>query len=854
MADTALQARLPKRLRLVAILSALVLVAMPTVLGRAGDIVIMKDGFTLEGRWFKESELIMDVPGRPVRISKANGFDVVENGPKFTIFSTHAKRGGKVEQGLDIDRGQALTRDFPGSRSRPLPGDILQAEMTPFDKEWNRTIRLTLPLNNFEIVKQRITYMDPNTIGLQSLTHAWRQAYHTIEWEPAKVTALLRDHPDLKDIDGKVDPMHRFKIAEFLKTVGWPGFAREELQRLVKDFPTPWEKDVQDRFDNITKLIDQTESSMFAKEMAIAVEAGRYDFARILNGGFKPRSITEEDSLRLTKARAQLNTLSASYDETVHRLRQLIETASGMGVFTANCAVAGTAAGLYFPRPELKKTDQKLLNAASTILKELHPDTVERISHFSRVAGQEEKRRKDGLPATTTSDQLLSLAITGWLNGKNGWNENVNAALRNWDARQMILDYLHGDTQNNRYQIFTNFQSQAAAEVPIGPDVLAQMVSYLPPPFAEDLANPKGTLVPKEKFNIEGIREQTTSPSPRFPKGHRYVLHLPPEYHHGRSYPVILALGDVTMPAEQMVALLAPQADRFGYIVAAPVWANQFSTSLYDFSGEFFPNVLSTLHDLRRRFQVDSDRVFLWGHREGANFALDVGMAHPDLFAGIVANGANPPTFLFINYWKNAQKLPIYIINGEISGAFTNLRRVYEKWTTAGFPALLTVYKGRGIEWFGVEQPTIFDWLGRKKRARGTASLRLTKGGFDPWQILRDDGNHRFYWVSVPEDGLTRPGWEPGKNAPSPAQFRADIRNGVIAIDQAIGVNKFTIWLERDLIDWDKPIRITVNSRRPINYRAEILKPDPIVMLEELYRTGDRKMLYLGKIDIQGPG
>jgi pimeloyl-ACP methyl ester carboxylesterase len=257
-----------------------------------------------------------------------------------------------------------------------------------------------------------------------------------------------------------------------------------------------------------------------------------------------------------------------------------------------------------------------------------------------------------------------------------------------------------------------------------------------------------------------------------------------------------------------------------------------------------------------RRFQVDSDKVFLYGFADGANFALDVGMARPDLFAGVVANNPNPPTNIFLQYWHNAQKLPVYTVIGELTGSFPNLRKLYERWATKGFPALLTVYKGRGQEMFPLEMPRIFDWMGRKSRVRGAASLRLNQPGFEPWQVLRESDD-RFYWVGVGEDGLRNGnlvnGWQ--NKAVTPAQFRADIgKNGVINIDRAIGIRKFVIWLDRDLIDWSKPVVVNVNGRRAREYVPKKLEPDLHLMLEELYRTGDRKMLYLGKLEINGDG
>jgi hypothetical protein len=107
--------------------------------------------------------------------------------------------------------------------------------------------------------------------------------------------------------------------------------------------------------------------------------------------------------------------------------------------------------------------------------------------------------------------------------------------------------------------------------------------------------------------------------------------------------------------------------------------------------------------------------------------------------------------------------------------------------------------------------------------------------------------------VGVGEDGLTRPGWTPGR-LPNPAQFRADIVRGTVSIDNAIGVRKFIIWIEKDLIDWTKPVQVYINKAPALNYRPKVLEPDLRVLFEELHRTGDRKMLYLGKIEIDGPG
>jgi hypothetical protein len=89
----------------------------------------------------------------------------------------------------------------------------------------------------------------------------------------------------------------------------------------------------------------------------------------------------------------------------------------------------------------------------------------------------------------------------------------------------------------------------------------------------------------------------------------------------------------------------------------------------------------------------------------------------------------------------------------------------------------------------------------------------------------------------------------------TPATFRADIgRNGAVAIDQVIGIRKLVVWLERDLIDWEKPVSVTVNGRPPNGFKPRKLDRDLHLMFEQVHRTGDRKMLYMGVIEVDGPG
>ena len=89
----------------------------------------------------------------------------------------------------------------------------------------------------------------------------------------------------------------------------------------------------------------------------------------------------------------------------------------------------------------------------------------------------------------------------------------------------------------------------------------------------------------------------------------------------------------------------------------------------WEWKGEDHDLVTEVLRDTIRHFTVDTDRVFLMGAGEGADMAMDVGASHPDLFAGVIAVGPNPKwQGLFVNYWRNAQRLPFYVVSGQLAG------------------------------------------------------------------------------------------------------------------------------------------------------------------------------------------
>ena len=133
---------------------------------------------------------------------------------------------------------------------------------------------------------------------------------------------------------------------------------------------------------------------------------------------------------------------------------------------------------------------------------------------------------------------------------------------------------------------------------------------------------------------------------------------LPPEYNPNHKYPTLVVLHDGGGSPQASIDWWAgttrkPRpARRRGYIVVAPqLPAVARSTAAataaatdpaastpidLQIGPKLHQLVHQTLVDARRRFRIDSDRIYLAGHGQGADAAFEIGMSHPDWFAAVV--------------------------------------------------------------------------------------------------------------------------------------------------------------------------------------------------------------------------
>jgi pimeloyl-ACP methyl ester carboxylesterase len=796
-------------LRILQSLSLAVAASLLIIGAAQAHLVIFKDGFIVMGELKRPGEIIPDEQGGGVWVPKSPFY--LEDGARRILFG-HLQVQDVIEQSPNRDVEKLMQENRISRLGAKHMYPILQiVDAPPWDDNWQRLFKFTAPHGRVD-ARQRLSVLTPQYARVDAHNLYWAMYYDTKELGLNTVQSLLSTSPELKLHGDHTDVARHFRIYRFLAQAGWYEAAEEELAKIAKEFPGEKSK-----VDSAREDMKKVQNVQLYEDIQLAHQAGRHAWAQQHLGQFPSNGMDE-------KLLANMRSLKTSYETTNKNLaeaRKFLES---------------------LPRSVDATINRRMFTeAAAAILAELAPENLGRLEPFLAMAEQAERdRAQDRKPAHDPA-QLLALAVSGWLLGRESAEAKVETAQRLWRARQFILEYERTDAVRERDQLRDAYEARRADSLPI--DELAQLIAFLPPPSPE--AEPRADPMTFQLKGNEGKRGSQIS----------YVVQLPPEYHAGRSFPVVIALHPHRVKPELTLAGIAPEAGKHGYIVVAPEWTRPLE-DVYGYTEEEHAAVLDVLRDLRRRFPIDSDRVFLLGLQLGGNMAWDVGMAHPDQFAGVAVMGAQPRYFAK-RYWPNAQYLPFYIVDGQYAAKNNEyVRPLLDIWMPKGYPVLYVEYRGRGLEWFRYELPHIFDWMDHKIEQKRRASAvpylgRHGNGGQgEEFRTMRRRDN-RFYWLSTTalKEVCINDAAE-WKNERVAATLQGHIGEGNQIHLNVRGVKDVTVWLGKDMIDFTKPLTVRINGGLTLTNRK--VTPSLSTLLEDLYERGDRQRVYWAKLPFRG--
>ena len=743
-----------------------------------GHFLVMS---SLSGRAVGEDDLRREKDAAPM----PHNIGRIDNGWQRFYFPLQQRQivGGGQAAGLVTPEPVKIPMPHPKRSEQNLIvstfGSI--SDVGPFDEFGRRRLKIATPKKAMDVF-QSITEVYPDHVLVESTNCNWKLGL------PLKTIPVETLEPMLKKQFKRDDAVARFALVRFYTQAEHFPQAFGELDAIEKDLPERKELVDKSREEVMNYFGDR-----ILRRLERRRRAGQYELAETFARKLETQPLT--------------GTVMQKVKSTVQEFEQARQTIEQVKLLLSN----------WQSKLNDTEIEAKLQPLRSEINEQISIGTLPRLDAFIKA---ETDKQYD-------ASQRLGLAYSGWVLGSANATPDLTQTLRIWEARNIAMDALRSDdlgVQAEKLELLRSIES-------VSPQTVLNLVAQLPPILDASDIKP-GTVHQIETAANDQIR---------------YSVALPAEYSPNHSYPLLIVLRARNRTNEQALQAWAGDAQdpdlgsQRGYIVIAPDYADR-NQAEHTYGTPAHQYVLDCLVDARKRFAVDSNRVFLTGHSMGADAAFDIGLAHPDEFAGVLPIGGNAVNYC-IYTWVNGSHTAWYVVGKGYDAKEnrdTSSNMVFDNMLVRGprFDFTLVEYLGRNGENLFDEFAKLFDWMDNHVR-------RPLPKEFEVRSLRK--GDNRFFWVTangLPRDYiLPAPAGSAQRVIPMEIDARITPGNSLIVKSAAAG---FTVRLTPELIDFDKKVVLKLGSQA----KSEniYLKPDAGVVIDELRLRGDRNRLPLAVI------
>lgn len=763
---------------------ALLAIAGAPLRSRAGEVKL-KNGMTLYGT-ASDRETLVDGAKPKNKLPTTTYTILMVETPLQRYFVPRLQALG-VNKNIDLSKTDVFEirqqKRTGGSRVIAVVGDFRETPRA-FDDYGRRIVKLRDSSGKLDDIIQGVTRITPEYLKISALNYTWDTALAT-----SSVPVEILD-PMLRRANKSNDAEHRLKIARFYIAAQLYRPALRELEAIAREHTG-----LADKVADAKAVLTEAMARDLVSDLRLRRAAGQHQLVYEASKKF-PVEDVPAPLLR------EVREITAEYDAARERAAQ------------AQSLMADLQAQLG-DDPHVAE----LAPCRAEISEQLYFGNLDRLDAFLKLS----------IDPKLKADEKLALALSGWVVGSANAVTDLGQSLRFWQARFLALDYLRSAAEgaSERKAALERLEDLEG----VGPVHMAQMLPLLPPALETPGAAPGKAL------RIVVDRGPDEEPA-------AYWVLLPAEYHPDHSCPLIVALHSEKRGPQPELEFWggneqrAGQSQRHGYIVIAPEYSTRPGQTQYEYSPTAHRIVLDALCDARRRFNIDSDRVFLAGHDMGGDAAFDIGFSHPDQFAGVIPIAGVSDRYSEF-YWENARYLPLYVVCGELDrDTVARNARTLTRMMLHGhqYDLIVSEYVGAGADSFYSEIHKLFDWMSRHRRVPLPKDFEV--------KTLRETDNH-FYWYEfsgIPRN-VTNVAWEGEKRgAVRPMKVRA-ILNQSNTFEIQSGAERHRIWLTPGggHVDFDKRVGVRINGRQRFN---DFIKPDAGAMLERFRLYGDRQQIF----------
>lgn len=756
--------------------------------------VLLKDGRILDGKLAPLSDLVIDPKAalNPDSATRPRLIVMVDDElrrifvPKDRVRSVHEADARVIQDRFKV--WQRTPRE--GARVTVVGAPV---KVTEFDEFGRRMFTMNTAKGPLDI-PQGITEITPRWTKVEGIRQIWDQRIATSSIPREALTAILNKLIDPENRE------QRLKIVRFYLQSERYEDAEQELQAVIQDFP-----ENNEQVATALKSLRQLMARKVRDEITLRRDSGQHRLVYDLLKKFPERFPASEVAGEILQAvREEQEAYDAKFAEAQGLLKLLDEHVAA-----------------------LKEPDrQRVEPVQKEIARELNFSTLDRLTSYRQLSAD----------ANLLPEEKVALAISGWLVGSNNGTTNLPVASSLFAMRNLARRYLSEPNKIDRVHLLDEIRALEGAT----PQTVARLVEHMKPAYE----------LPEGSADRPGFYTMTVPGVPEQPEI-AYSIQLPPEYDPYRRYPTIVTLHGAGTPPEVQIDWWAGsmdtggrrfgQAARFGYIVIAPHWGSAAQRE-YGYSAGEHRAVLASVRDACRHFAIDSDRVFLTGHSMGADAAWDIGLSHPDLWAGVMPIVGLSKKFVSY-YWENARYVPLYVVMGELDGqSLAANARDLQRYMIRGYDITAVEFRGRGHEYFSDEILNLFEWMGRRRRDFFPKEFEC--------RTLRSFDN--FFWpvelAGFPAGADVDPARWPPRSGTRAMQVRLSLSaNNTLRIRS--GADRVTVWLSPELVDFSQPIEVRYNTGRFGGPRDDI-QPDLGVILEDVRTRGDRQHPFWARVEL----